>query len=78
MYHHGKDRRAAVPTFIAVNAGDDRVFERHCLHRLRHALGLHPIDWAGLPVFDVTKTAASRANIAKDKEGGCTASPALT
>ena len=61
---HGKNRCAAVPAFIAVDAGDHGVFERHGFDRLGDAFGFHPVDWAGLTVFDVAKPTAAGANVA--------------
>ena len=74
---HRKDRRAAIPAFIAVHRGDDRMFQVHGFHGLRHALGFAPIHQRGLAVFDVAEGAGARADVAEHQEGRGAAAPAF-
>ena len=74
---HGKDRRAAVAAFVAVDGGDHGVLQVHRLDRLRHALRFQPVHRAGLAVLDVAEDARARAHVAQHQEGGGAAAPAF-
>ena len=53
------------------------MLELHGFHCLGHAFGFLVIQGQGFSAFHITKTAAARANVPQDQEGGCPASPAF-
>ncbi len=74
---HGKDGRAAVPAFVAVDGGDHGVFQFHRLDGLRHALGLAPIQERRLAVLDVAEHAGARAHVPQHQERRRPGAPAF-
>ena len=63
------DDAAAVFEFVAVDGGDDRVFDLHEVDGFGYALGLIPVDGLRAAGSDGAETAAAGTDIPKDHKG---------
>jgi len=73
----GPDFGAAVGQFVAVDGGNDDVFEAHEGGGLSDASRLIGVEEGGLAGLDVAEAAGAGADIAEDHEGGGSACPAF-
>src|SRR5690606_37438671 len=71
----GKDPRAAIGLFIAVDAGQHRVLQPHRGHAFAHTPRLIRVKQPRLAGLDLAETAAARAGIAHQQEGSRPPSP---
>ena len=74
---HGEQEGAAVLAVIAVDAGDDGVFQSHGLDGFGDAAGLVHVDFERGAFLNGAEAAAARADVAEDHEGGGAAVPAI-
>src|SRR5205085_491813 len=68
---------AAVGEFVAVDGGDDDVFEFHEGGGLGDAAGFVEVEDGGAAGGDVAEAAGAGADVAEDHEGGGAAAPAF-
>ena len=74
---HGEDRRAAIGSFVSIDAGDDDMLQAHGADAFGDAVGLAPVERAGTPGLDITEAAAARAGVAHHQESGGALAPAF-
>ena len=74
---HGEDASAAEEIVVAVDAGDDGVFEAEGGDGFGHAAGLVEVDGLRAALGDGAESAAAGAEVAEHHEGGGFVMPAL-
>ena len=74
---HGEGAGAAEEIVVAIDAGDDGVFEAKGGDSFSHAAGLVEVDGLGAAFGHGAESAAARAEIAEHHEGGGLVVPAL-
>jgi len=73
----GPDCGAAIGQVVAVNGGDDAVFELHGQDGFGHALRFFAVNRQGDTGVGVAETAGAGTDLAQDHEGGSAGSPAF-